>query len=323
MSERTPRVTQFGMCTPDFPSTMKRFVEVFGFVDAGAGPLWGDWLAAIQDAGEEVICTIGWLCSRQSLFQLEFFEHKVPDTKPLAANRAPSDVGWTRIGIAVPDFDETLERLSGLGIETITEPQCFDGFRRVCYRDPDLGSIIEIIEEGGAGPAQERVFDVDPGVVYATLSLRDFAEGRRFLAEVIALPELDPASLHAEEMESLWGLDGASRQIAVFDGGAISIELVSYSDPRPTALPAEAQIIDHGVSHIAFGFRERADLDRLVGRLEADGRQFTIPLPDPPSSTYVYGPERVPIEVLSIPQERDQDFGFAPVEFALRPREKR
>jgi len=319
MNNRHPQVTQTAFCTPDLPGTIRRFIEVFHFADAGGDVLWGEWLARMQDVGDEVACSIWWLCSRQSFFQLEFFHHTLPPSKPWAINRPASALGWTRIGISVPDFDATLARLAGFGIETCTEPRTIGGGRRVCFRDPDIGVFVEILEEGTAVPAQERFFDVAPTIVYSTLSVSDLAEARRFFGEVMDLPELDADLLHDETMEALWELDGARRKMAVFDGGGVSIELVEYEDPKPEPRGEETTVIDQGFSHVAFGFRERADLDLLVGRLEADGRGFTLPMGDPPAGTYLFGPDGIPMEILSIPAERDGDAGFVPREVKLRP----
>jgi catechol 2,3-dioxygenase-like lactoylglutathione lyase family enzyme len=319
LSRDRPSVTQVALCTTDLPSTIKRLVEIFHFADAGGDVLWGHWLGQLQDAGDEAICSIWWLCSRQSFFQVELFEHKVPKAKPLAARRRACDVGWTRLGISVPDFDATLERLGRFGIPTITEPVSFGGSRRVCFRDPDVGAIVEIIEEGGAGAPQMREFDVAPIVSYAALSLTDMALGRRFFGDVLGMPEVDPALLHTAEMEALWGLEGASREIAVFDGGGVAIELCAYSDPTPQALPDDAQIVDLGLSHVGFGLRDRADFGAMVERLEAAGSTFTTTLGDGPTSTYLYGPERTPVEIMSFPQNLDPDYGFAPREVKLRP----
>lgn len=317
---RRPNVAQLAFCTPDLPATVRRFIEVFRFADAGGDVLWGDWLARMQDVGEDVLCSIWWLCSRQPFFQLEFFQHSVPVASPEAALRRPCDIGWVRVGVAVPDFDATLERLAGVGIETLTEPREFEGGRRVAYRDPDVGVIIEILEEGAVGPPQERVFNVDPTVVYAALSVSDLGEATRFLAEVVGFAELDPDALHRDEMEALWGLENARRERAAFaGGGGIAVEVVQYEDPTPAPRPAGSLIVDHGFSHAAFGFRDRSDLDAMAMRLEADGRRFTVPLGDPPAAaTYLYGPDRIPLEILAMPRERDGVFGFAPREVKIR-----
>jgi lactoylglutathione lyase len=57
--------------------------------------------------------------------------------------------GYGHVAIALEDFDETLERLKGLGIEPERPPYTVrEGGSRICFvRDPD-GYRVELIESG-------------------------------------------------------------------------------------------------------------------------------------------------------------------------------
>jgi catechol 2,3-dioxygenase-like lactoylglutathione lyase family enzyme len=318
-----PHVTQIAMCTNNMPETLRRYTEVFGFADAGGDLLWGDWLADMQEV-DEVACTIWWMVGRQSLLQLELFQHTTPAQAPLPADWRASDLGWVRWGFAVPDFDASLERLCATGVETITEPAEVGGVRRVCFRDPDVGAIVEVFEEGGALPGgiRPKDFAVAPTLLYAAVSVADLEAVTRFFVDVVGLKEEAPDTLHDASAERLWGLDGARASRAVVSDGATYLEIVQYEDPvgRPPA--PKRRLIDQGMMNAAVGYRERARLDELIERIEAGGGTLTTPIGPPPAGAYLRTREGISLEVLSLPQERDPDFGFAPRELKLHaPRE--
>ena len=58
----------------------------------------------------------------------------------------PCDIGYTRIGVWVADFDETLARLERLGSPPLSRPGRPAGARRACVRNPD-GVFVEIMED--------------------------------------------------------------------------------------------------------------------------------------------------------------------------------
>ena len=66
--------------------------------------------------------------------------------KLMPADFRPCDIGYTRIGIWVDDFDATLTKLAGLGSQPLTAPQGERGRRRACVRNPD-GVYVEIMED--------------------------------------------------------------------------------------------------------------------------------------------------------------------------------
>jgi catechol 2,3-dioxygenase-like lactoylglutathione lyase family enzyme len=150
--QRSPRVVQLAFCTSNLPRTMALYSEVFGFADAGGRLFSGAWLAEIQGVGDDAATILWWLVGRQDMVQLELFTHTEPPQRPLPVDWRPSDLGWTRWGLTVPDFDAALGRLGRRGITTITEPVDREGLRRVCFRDPHVGIVVEVMEEGAATP---------------------------------------------------------------------------------------------------------------------------------------------------------------------------
>ena len=314
-----PRVCQLAMCTANMPETIRRYTEVFRFADAGGDLLWGSWLGKMQEVGDDVSCTIWWLMGRSSFCQLEFFHHTVPAQQPLPVGWKPSDLGWVRWGMAVPDFDDCLERMHRHGLVTYTEPIGTVGMRRVCFRDPDTGTVVEVLEEGPNLPGGNRASDFSnawPALVYAAASVPDLERALAFFTNTAGFTEVAPDTLHEASMDSLWGLQGATRSIAVVAGGGVFIELVEY-DPAGASPPPDRRLTDQGFMNVAFGYRERERLDVLADSIEAAGFTLNTKLGPPPAGTYGRTEDGLSFEILSVPQECDGYLGFMPRELKI------
>src|SRR5438067_11363885 len=205
-----PQLCQIAMCTADMPRSVRVYSEGLGFAESGGRLLWGERVARIQalPTGDETAFTLWWLVGRQDFVQLELFTHATPPVRPLPADWRPSDLGWARFGVTVPDFDAALERLRALGVEPLTDPVEHDGLRRVCFREPGAEVIVELLEDGAAVPGgiRPRHFDLVPAVVYAAVSVADLERARRFFLDTMGLVEEPETVLHAPEHEALWGL---------------------------------------------------------------------------------------------------------------------
>ena len=59
--------------------------------------------------------TCWWLVDRNEVFQLELFQFEKPLAKLMPADFRPCDIGYTRIGVWVADFDAALRGLELLG----------------------------------------------------------------------------------------------------------------------------------------------------------------------------------------------------------------
>jgi catechol 2,3-dioxygenase-like lactoylglutathione lyase family enzyme len=312
---------QVAMVSADLPATVRRYTEVFGFADAGGRTFWGPWLARIQSLGADAATVLWWMVGRQDLVQLEVFGYTHPASRPQPADWRPSDVGWAGWSLAVPDFDAALQRLRATGIAAITDPVVHAGLRRVAFRDPDAGMIVEVLEDGVAVPGglRPRHYDLAPAVVSVTLSVADLARARRFLIDTAGLRPTT-LDLHPPGTQGLWGLPGAQRESAVRGAGDVLIELVRYQDPAPRPRPSDHRLSDLGIMNVGFGHRERGLTDALLARIRAGGYGVSAELPDTPAGgVYVTDLEGTSYEVMAQPREFDADFGFQPQPALLRP----
>ena len=130
----------------DLRLTDRWFREGFGLVPAGGSrALMRGPLAANVQGLPRAASTCWWLLGRNSWFQLELFQFERPMAKLMPTDFRPCDIGYTRIGIWVEDFDATLNKLAGLGSQPLTEALGQRGGRRACVRNPD-GVYVEIME---------------------------------------------------------------------------------------------------------------------------------------------------------------------------------
>ena len=122
-----PQLTQIAMCVADLPRSLRFYSEVLGFARAGGKAIWGEFLARVQGLGADAQCVLWWELGRQDFVQLEFFHHTLPAQRPLPTDWRHSDIGFSRFGVAVPDFDAVLAGLASWRIPTITPPRDSDG----------------------------------------------------------------------------------------------------------------------------------------------------------------------------------------------------
>ena len=309
----TPRFAQIALCTTDVPRSVQLYTEVFGFADAGGRALWGERIARMQALGDDTAFVFWWLVGRQDLMQLELFHHTTPPQRAVA-DRAPNDHGWSRFGIAVPDFDPALERLAGLGIELLSEPLTHDGLRRACFRDPYTGVLVEMLEEGAAIPGgiRPRFYDLVPAVVYAAISVPDLGVARRFFVDTIGLAEEPQTVLHPPELEALWGLKGATRESFVARGGDVYLEVVAYGEPAGRPLPDDHLLSDRGFMNVALGYREPEAVAATHENVIANGYRDNFQVPRATGGTYLNDDQGNTLELLLVARELDAALGFAP-----------
>ncbi|MGP3534228.1 VOC family protein [Microbacterium sp. RD1] len=293
--------TQVALCTSDIARTTRLLTEALGFANAGGRPRWGAWAARVQElpTGDDTYCMMWWLVGGQDFFQFELFHHTSPPQRPRSTDWRPSDLGWVRFGVAVADLDATLDLLGQAGVSPLTDPVERDGVRRVCVREPGADAIIELTE-GGAGPA----------VVSATASVSDLGAVRRFFADALRLVEIDPLLLHRPDDEALWGLAGARRECAVFRVGDALVEFVRYEEPSPRPPVPGALLSDQGIMNIALGYRDRAEMAAALEALYEVGATSSNDLPDVSGGVYLRIVDGLSIELLLVPPDLDDVFGF-------------
>lgn len=309
----TPRLAQIGLCTADLASTIRLYTEAYGFAESGSHAFWGKYLGEIQRLGADATCLTWWMVGRQARMQLEIFQHVKPPQRPLPADWRASDLGWSRWGIALPDLDDAIERLARLGVATCgKKPIEHEGLRRACVRDPGTGVFIELFEEGPATPGgvRSREYSLMPAIVYVALSVADLEVALGFFQGVLGLEETD-VDLHTPEMESLWGLPGATRATAVLRAGDAFVELAQYEDPLPRPRDPGRLLSDQGFMNAGFLARDRAQFDAIIARAAEHGIEPNITPPSRPNTeAYLTNAEGVLAELMLVPREHEAEYGF-------------
>jgi catechol 2,3-dioxygenase-like lactoylglutathione lyase family enzyme len=300
------QIVQIGLNTTDMPATLQFYSEIAGFQNAGANAFWGP-ACAIQGLGPDTRGMMWWLVGQQSFFQLEIFQHTVPQPKLLPADWKPNDHGWVRFGLAVADFENALDTLRRWGIMTITPVQGKAGERRVALRDPQIGVIVELLE-GGPEPSRRRVGG--SSFIYATCSVGDLEGARIFYRDILGL-EIQPRDrLHSAADEKLWGLEGADPGGFLAVAGDMMVEIVSYSDPAGRSQAEDHCSADQGIMNIALGSRDIAAVRDVVARVKRAGIRTGLELGEGDMmALFLLDPDRR-VELIALPEALDGAVGF-------------
>jgi catechol 2,3-dioxygenase-like lactoylglutathione lyase family enzyme len=167
-----------------------------------------------------------------------------------------------------------------------------------------------------AGPAlpgrRDRYHDLDPAVVYVSLSVLDIDEAVTFFADVVGFCEVD-VRLHTAEDEALWGLSDAPRRTAVLLGGATFLELIEYGRAVGAASPEKEPLRAQGFKTVAVGYRDPDDTRGLFERVKAAGLRWTVEQPESfIGGNHVAGAVAHHMKTLSVLLELEQQFGYRP-----------
>ena len=319
--EQVPPLNQIAFSVVDLRLTEQWFREGFGLLPAGGSrALMRGPLAARVQGLPRAASTCWWLVARNPWFQLELFQFERPIAKLMPADFRPCDIGYTRIGIWVDNFDATLKTLALLGSPPLTPPLGEHGARRACVRNPD-GVYVEIMEDDPLPHANQSGRPDCPAAIRSvTAAVPHLGDAAAYFGEGIGLAP-STASLHTAEHEALWGLAGARTETKLFDGGDVVVELVHYFDPVGKPWPDGYRVSDQGILNIAFGARSKRDFNTIYERAvafgaEPNGRPVHLP---GAGVVYVNDKHGFSVEVLSIrPGLRDRLLGFQP-----RPQERR
>jgi catechol 2,3-dioxygenase-like lactoylglutathione lyase family enzyme len=293
---------QVALVTTDLPAALRLYSEALGYRNAGGQTSWS---SRIQNIAPDARSVFWWAVGEQAFFQLELFHYAAPPTRPLRPDWRPSDHGWVRFGVRVADFDGALSALERLGVPTIAAPVAKPDGRRVAFRDPYGGAVVEVIEATG-----DRARG--PAVTYVTSSVSDLASARRFYGEALELEIRPLESLHSEEDEAIWGLAGAERDGFVAAPNGALIEVVEYR--RPTGRPKrpDHRLSDQGIMNIALGGRRPQPVLRALERIKPLGLEPPYTFIDGDNVCgYINDPERE-IEFACIPEDMDEVLGMKP-----------
>ncbi|MCC6381344.1 MAG: VOC family protein [Dehalococcoidia bacterium] len=298
-----PAIAQLAMSVPDMARALRFAVDGLGFRSAGGRYAAGERVSAIQGL-PDVACCMWWLIGSQPFVQLELFQYASPPPAARPDNWRPSDVGYTRLTVAVPDLAATLGRLAAAGL-TVESPIILGGAARACVADPS-GTLVELIEDPalrGGRPALRAVGATVPALQPAVAFFRD----------TLGLSEVPPTTLHPPEAEALFGLPDAGRQLVALRGGDVLLELACYEQPPSRPRRPGWCLNDVGLLNVALGYRDweefRAAYDRV---LAAGHRAETEPLG--PGGVfdvaYCTGPDGFSVELLYVPLSSDAALGF-------------
>jgi catechol 2,3-dioxygenase-like lactoylglutathione lyase family enzyme len=304
------KLIQIGMNTADLPATLELFSEAFGFRNAGGQVILGE-LIQLQGLDKNCHALLWWLLGAQPRLQLEFFHHTRPAQRPLRADWTPADLGWTRFGIAVERFDHALAEMAKRGIHPIAGVSSVHGLRRCAYRDPFIGVIVEIMEDGP--PLRARTGRQHaPALVYAAASVSDLMSAKHFYENILQLPIVPNYTLHAPGSDALWGLPGARSDAFLVEAGDVLLEIVKYASPVGRPRPADYRASDQGIVNVALGSFEKAPMEATLDRLAAAGyRPPYLIETDDLLCGYILEPERE-IELAAIPETLESGLGFVP-----------
>jgi catechol 2,3-dioxygenase-like lactoylglutathione lyase family enzyme len=312
---RSPNILQLVLGTDNLPLAKHLYTSVFGFAPAGERLIYSQHNGEVMALGPWGGAMLAYLVGRQELLQLEFWTHTTPPQHALPHDWSPRDIGFCRFGIAVSDFDAVLTRLAGFDIAPYSETVVRNGLRRVCFRDPTLGIPVEVMEEGiGLPGGRDRYHDLDPAIVYATVSVPDLAESVTFFSGVIGLQTTD-VELHSPADEASWGQSGAERSAAVLLAGTTFLELVEYERPAGRDRPRDDVLSSQGFKTVAVGFRDPQETGHIFDRVTAAGLDWTVAHPASHiGGNHVIGAVAQHLKTLSVPHELEKQFGFAPEE---------
>ncbi|MBX3509583.1 MAG: VOC family protein [Hyphomonadaceae bacterium] len=304
------KLIQIGMNTADLPATLELFSEAFGFQNAGSQVILGS-LIQIQGLDTSSHALMWWLVGAQKRLQLEFFYHTKPAQRPLRADWTPADHGWSRFGIAVERFDHALAEMAKRGLRPIAGVETVQGLRRCAYRDPGIGVIVEVMEDG-EGLRGFAGREGGPALVYAAASVSDLGAARRYYTEVLELP-LSDVALHAPGADALWGLPDARADLFSVDAGGVLLEIVQYAHPMGRPRAADYRTSDQGVVNVALGAHDKPPIEAAFKRLAVAGHRppYLVDVGDLLAG-YIIDAERE-VELAVIPESLEAALGFAPI----------
>jgi catechol 2,3-dioxygenase-like lactoylglutathione lyase family enzyme len=297
----------------DLTRTHWWYRHALGFLAAGErrqreGPAYAA-VPGLPEVALDVWCLVG----SQPFVQVEMIEFALPRMRARASTWQRSDIGYSTVGIHVPDFDAAMARVHRVGGQFLTDPLGPRGERCVCLLDPD-DTLLELIE---AAPWRSRESTADqadlPAIASASLSVRDLERSRRFWIDVLGCAPLAADAVHRSEHEALWGLGGAARETAAILAGNVAIELVQYDRPQSRGRRAGYLLSDQGILNVALGCTDKDEFDEVYARAVARGfRGYTEPwtLPDVATVVYLTDEQGFSVELLHVEPTALARMGF-------------
>ena len=272
----------------DLRLTERWFREGLGFLPAGGSRLAMRTPLASRIQGlPKAASTCWWLVDRNEVFQLELFQFEKPLAKLMPADFRPCDIGYTRIGVWVADFDASLRCLEALGTSPLTPALGQRGARRVCVRSPD-GVYVELMESDPLSTASSSTRrDCAVAVRSITLSVADLQQTASFIEQGIGLREAARVSAHPRARGAVGTSRRAHAEQDVRRRRRVGRGRAVPQSPRQ-AVAEDYRISDQGILNIAFGARNKRDFTEVYRRCVAAGARPNCPPVHMPGAGVVY-----------------------------------
>ena len=315
---------QLALSTMDLARTHWWYRRALGFLPAGERRRRGGPEFAAVPGLPEVALDVWCLVSRQTFVQIEMIEFAKPRMRPRPPTWQRSDIGYTTVGIHVPDFEAAVARIERVGGRFVTAPVGRLGDRRVCLHDPD-DTLLELMEQHPVGGRPTADGDALPAIGFVSLSVRDIDRSLRLWVDALGCTILARHAVHQEEHESLWGLAGAVRETAVVAAGDVAIELVCYRQPAGRSRPAGSLLSDQGILNVALGSTNKDEFDEVYARARdhgfyAETEPWTVP--GVATVVYVWDGQGLTVELLHVEPDALERMGFVANVAAMHPSER-
>ena len=268
------------MSVTDLDKTTAFYENVLGYARNGRANSPNSWFISRVQGHKGIKVNMRWMSDRDPGFQLEFFQYEKPMARPMPEDARPSDIGYSRMGIWVEDFDAALSRFKESGVQLTTDPKEYSGGgRRVCVRDPN-GVYLEIMEQGIRNSSVKKdrsPYKLPVETRSLTLSVPDLEQAERYFIGVLGMHKAD-VTLHTPQMEELWGLDGAEAKSTFLWCDDFLLELVEYLSPEGRPRRPDRHMGDAGLYHFALRFRKGRELKRSYQEAYDAGHSSVMPL---------------------------------------------
>lgn len=278
------RFNQVALSVANRDRALAFYRDVLGFTHVGGTETFRGKTTERVQGMVGAASKVYWLMDDRPYFQLELFEFECPVGRDLARARAPQDIGYSRIRIAVPSLDAVLSRSAG------GTAQEMHGRRVALIRDPD-SILVELVEDCSLGC---------PRVTGVAMSVPDMDVARSSFIDGCGCTVL---SDNPENWGALWGETGADKQSLLLDGTTITLELNCYRAPQSQRWPTDYKLADIGIMNVALGFRKSHDIKARLGAMQAAGFKPNRPLVGAPGVfqlTYSNDPQGFSVETLMV-----------------------
>lgn len=245
----TRRIGQIAVVVSDHGRSCDFYARVFGLDHIfGTSAFRGEMAEKVQGL-KNAASTTDWLIDDRERFQLEVFQYENPCSRPLAADRGISDVGYNRIIIAVESLAETSRKAAeaGASVDSLPCGGNSAGPLHALLSDPD-GILLEIVEAPKLVAAQRPARIIGLGITSSDIdtTVDDMCAGFGFSA-------CEDIFQH----EAIWQQDGQLAQSQTLQLDDMYLVVSQYRNAR--LRPEDQRLSDIGVMNFAIFFPGQDD----------------------------------------------------------------